>query len=104
MLQNMKPMPQMSVDEFRQHLQQLGRRRALFVYDAGAERLVTPEPTLLPLAEALQSNRRDFDRHEAIFLEVGQHSGALLGAFLHRTRRGQGQGGVRHWPYESHCT
>lgn len=43
----------------------------------------------------------DLDRHEGVFLEVGPETGALLGAFLHRTRRGQGQGGLRRWTYAS---
>ena len=29
----------------------------------------------------------------------GPRTGALFGAFVHRTNRGQGQGGLRHWPY-----
>jgi glutamate dehydrogenase/leucine dehydrogenase len=41
----------------------------------------------------------DFAAHEAIFLEVGVKTGALLSAFVHQTVRGQAAGGVRHWPY-----
>lgn len=46
-------------------------------------------------------NTRDYHGHQAIFLEAGEQSGALMGAFLHRTRRGQGIGGVRLWPYDT---
>jgi glutamate dehydrogenase/leucine dehydrogenase len=43
----------------------------------------------------------DHNGHRAIFLEVGQETGCLLGAFVHRTHRGQAQGGLRYWPYDS---
>jgi glutamate dehydrogenase/leucine dehydrogenase len=36
-----------------------------------------------------------------MFFEVGQQSGALMGAFLWNTRRGQAAGGIRLRPYES---
>lgn len=54
---------------------------------------------LADLVDFLLADHRDFDRHEAVFLEVGPSTGALLGAFVHRTIRGQGAGGVRLWPY-----
>ena len=53
-----------------------------------------------PLAEAL-GREPDLDGHEAIFLAADPRSGALFGAFLHRLTRGQAQGGLRHWRYES---
>jgi glutamate dehydrogenase/leucine dehydrogenase len=77
------------------------RRRAYFVFDRQREVLVASHEDLDPLARALESDQRDFDRHDAIFLEVGRESGALLGAFLHRTVRGQAQGGLRNWPYDT---
>jgi glutamate dehydrogenase/leucine dehydrogenase len=80
-------------------LAKIGRRRAYFVYHEGASQLVASDLELQSMARAIQENRRDFANHEAIFLEVGKTTGALFGAFLHDTRRGQGAGGVRHWPY-----
>jgi glutamate dehydrogenase/leucine dehydrogenase len=53
------------------------------------------------LAQRIAGNARDYDGHQAVFLEVGEQTGALLGAFLHRTRRGQGIGGVRLWSYDT---
>lgn len=38
-------------------------------------------------------------QHEGIFLEVGEESGLLMGAFLWWTDRGQGCGGIRLQPY-----
>jgi len=36
-----------------------------------------------------------------VLLEIGAQSDALLGAFVHKTIRGQAAGGVRHWRYTS---
>lgn len=80
---------------------QEGRRRASFIFDRQSGRLCPSEPALEPLAVFLQSDERDFDDHDAVFLEIGAESRALMGAFLHRTIRGQGQGGLRNWRYDS---
>ncbi len=77
-----------------------GLRRALFVQDA-AEGLSCSSPALEPVRRALLENHRDFDRHAAVFLEIGEQTGALLAAFIHRAERGQASGGVRHWKYET---
>ncbi|MDP6977651.1 MAG: Glu/Leu/Phe/Val dehydrogenase dimerization domain-containing protein [Myxococcota bacterium] len=39
--------------------------------------------------------------HEALFLAAGTESRALFGAFVHKTQRGQAQGGVRNWNYDT---
>src|SRR6185295_1594290 len=75
-------------------------RRAAFIQTSAGE-LQCSHPELRGLAQSLLDNARDYDRHQALFLEVGEQTGVLLGAFLHRTRRGQGIGGVRLWPYAS---
>jgi glutamate dehydrogenase/leucine dehydrogenase len=85
---------------FAERLQALGLRRAAFLHSS-ADGLSCSHPQLEALGESLLSNTRDYDSHQAVFLEVGAQTGVLLGAFLHRTRRGQGIGGVRLWPYES---
>jgi len=36
---------------------------------------------------------------QGVLFCVGARSNALLGAFIHRTVRGQAAGGLRHWPY-----
>lgn len=89
---------------FAEELQSLGTRRAAFVREAdggGRSRLACSHPRLEELAQSLLANERDYDRHQAVFLEVGEQTGVLMGAFLHRTRRGQGIGGVRLWPYDT---
>lgn len=92
---------QLSPAQFAEQLLRSGRRRAAFVYDEIAGQLTASHPSLQELAATIAGNTRDFDRHEAIFLEVGRTTGALFGAFLHCTQRGQGAGGVRHWPYQT---
>jgi glutamate dehydrogenase/leucine dehydrogenase len=43
----------------------------------------------------------DFADHEAVFFEVSRSTGRLMGAFVHRTRRGPAAGGTRCWSYDS---
>lgn len=87
-----------SVDQLVQSMQRQGLRRAYVVTDAAGE-VRASDPLLLPVADALSRDRRDFDRHEGTFFEIGSRSGHLLAAFIHRTRRGQGAGGLRNWFY-----
>jgi glutamate dehydrogenase/leucine dehydrogenase len=75
-------------------------RRAAFVRSAADGRLVPSDASFGAVADDIRS-LSDFDEHEAVFFEVGRETGALFAAFLHRTVRGQGAGGVRHWPYAS---
>jgi glutamate dehydrogenase/leucine dehydrogenase len=84
------------VDTFIESLRSAGIRRAYFA--ATNDGLAASHPLLEPLAKEL-GNAPDFDAHEAVFLEVGPESGALHGAFLHKTVRGQGAGGVRNRRY-----
>src|SRR5690606_5997572 len=96
---------------FVEELRALGLRRVAFVNsallhpagssEARSAELESSSPKLDALAQSLAANTRDFNGHQAVFLEVGAQSGALLGAFLHRTRRGQGIGGVRLWAYDT---
>ncbi|NRA00365.1 MAG: Glu/Leu/Phe/Val dehydrogenase [Myxococcales bacterium] len=77
-----------------------GQRRASLVLDADTGRYRVSHPLLRELAEFLEGDSRDCRNHEAIFLEASFECGTLFSAFLHRTARGQAQGGLRHWPYE----
>jgi glutamate dehydrogenase/leucine dehydrogenase len=95
---------------FIEELRALGLRRVAFVNGSllrsstsaeGTSALESTSPKLDDLARSISANTRDFFGHQAVFLEIGEQSGALLGAFLHRTRRGQGIGGVRLWSYDT---
>ena len=85
-------------DAFARELSGRGRRAHL-VCRPGSSQLEASAPWLEELAEFLRADARDFRAHEAIFVEVGRETGALFGAFLHRTQRGQAQGGLRRWAY-----
>jgi len=89
-----------SPQAFAASLLDAGRRRAWIAWPPGSAALRASHPGLEPVARALAGDP-DYDRHEAIFLEVDAGSGALFGAFLHRTLRGQGQGGLRCWRYDA---
>ncbi|MBV1857026.1 MAG: hypothetical protein KUG77_01350 [Nannocystaceae bacterium] len=86
--------PQAFVDQLRS----LGGR-GYVVRRAASGRLESSHPFLDPVREFFEHDTRDFLDHEGVFFEVGGESGALLTAFVHRTRRGQAAGGLRHWPY-----
>jgi glutamate dehydrogenase/leucine dehydrogenase len=78
-----------------------GIRRFYLVWDEEAGRIRASHPALEPLARLLAGDRRDFDRHEGIFIQVAPDTGVLQAAFIHRTCRGQGAGGVRFWRYDT---
>lgn len=86
--------PQAFVDQLRS----LGGR-GYVVRRATSGQLESSHPLLDPVREFFDRDTRDFLDHEGVFFEVGAESGALLTAFVHRTRRGQAAGGLRHWPY-----
>jgi leucine dehydrogenase len=46
-------------------------------------------------------DQRDFHEHEGIFIQLSSKYDTLLGAFVHRTNRGQAAGGVRYWSYDT---
>ena len=75
--------------------------RGCCVYDYEAKRMAASHPSLEPLAEYLNNECADFLQHEAMFFEVGKESGALMGAFIWNTVRGQAAGGIRLRPYEN---
>jgi glutamate dehydrogenase/leucine dehydrogenase len=93
--------PTDSIEALAERLRALGSRRASFIYDPDSGCLRASRPELDAIARSITSNVRDFAGHEAVFLELGESTGALMTAFIHRTTRGQGAGGVRHWPYAS---
>lgn len=86
--------PQTFIDQLRE----IGGR-GYVVRRAESGALEASHPVLDPIRKLCETDTRDFLAHEGLFFEVGPESGALLSAFVHRTRRGQAAGGLRHWPY-----
>jgi glutamate dehydrogenase/leucine dehydrogenase len=78
-----------------------GIRRFSLVWDEEAGSVRASHAELEPLARLLQEDRRDFDRHEGVFVQVAPDTGVLQSAVVHRTCRGQGAGGVRFWRYDT---
>jgi glutamate dehydrogenase/leucine dehydrogenase len=77
-----------------------GLSRFSLTWDEARGRVVASHPDLEPLAAFLAADRRDFERHEGVFVQVGPRSGVLQSAVVHRTCRGQAAGGVRYWRYD----
>jgi glutamate dehydrogenase/leucine dehydrogenase len=97
----MGQLAEMNPHQFADHLRSLGRRRAYLVYESDSRTFQPSHPALQQLADRLASVSRGADAHEAIFFEVGRETGALMAAFIHKTLRGQAQGGLRNQPYET---
>lgn len=91
----------LSPQEFIEFLKQEKMRRFYFVYDDESGTVKTSHPLLQPIAEFLQNDKRDFQKHEGVFLQLSSKYDTLLGAFVHRTNRGQAAGGVRYWSYNT---
>jgi glutamate dehydrogenase/leucine dehydrogenase len=87
-----------SPEKFAAQLRAADRRRGYVIRDPETGAYHPSHPVLDEIAQHL-SAAPDCDAHEAVFFELGPATGALFGAFLHRTTRGQSQGGLRHWPY-----
>ncbi|MGB1014781.1 MAG: Glu/Leu/Phe/Val dehydrogenase dimerization domain-containing protein [Nannocystaceae bacterium] len=94
------PLVDLDIAAFCRHMESLGQRRA-FVVTGSDGRVVVSHPALAELAPWLTAGNPDYLAHEGLFFEVSRQTGALFGAFVHGTRRGQGQGGLRFWPYPS---
>jgi glutamate dehydrogenase/leucine dehydrogenase len=91
----------LSPADFCAWLSQVGIRRFYLVWDDSTGAVRASHPALEPLARMLQEDRRDFDRHEGVFVQVAPDTGVLQAAVVHRTCRGQGAGGVRFWRYDT---
>jgi len=81
----MNDLARLSPPDFTRFLGAEGIRRFLLVWDGSRGRVRASHPSLEPLARLLGEDRRDFDRHEGVFVQVAQETGALQGAFVHRT-------------------
>jgi glutamate dehydrogenase/leucine dehydrogenase len=87
--------------QFVTFLQDRGIRRCHFVWDDATGSVQPSHAELASIARFLESDRRDFQRHEGVFLQVTREHRTLQGAFVHRTVRGQAAGGVRYWTYDT---
>lgn len=95
-LMTMKP------DEFVEYMKRNDVSRCYVVYNDEEMRPVSSDETLFDeMVDFCISQKHDYLRHEGFFLEIGQRTDTLMGAFVWRTNRGQGCGGLRLWEYDS---
>jgi len=78
-----------------------GQPRAFMVFNDVTGKFEASHPMLNEVAQSVIEDQRDYDNHEAIFLEVGRDSRALHSVFLHNTTRGPGAGGARCTHYRA---
>lgn len=90
---------QWPVSEFLEALSQAGVYRAFILYEQGQFHLSHPQ--LLKPLQSFCELSQDFAEHEGIF--IGREAGldAIFWAFVHDTRRGLSQGGLRFHAYQS---
>ena len=87
--------------EFVRLLNSNGINRFYFVYDKKNKRVAVSHKLLKSIADFLYSDKRDFNSHEGLFFQISPKYETILGAFIHRTNRGQAAGGVRYWDYQT---
>jgi glutamate dehydrogenase/leucine dehydrogenase len=87
--------------EFIKLLRENNINQFFFVYDDDEQKLFASHQFLQPIADYFTQDSRDFIKHEGWFCKILDEFDMLLGAFIHRTNRGQAAGGVRYWSYDS---
>ncbi|MCL4705225.1 class I tRNA ligase family protein [bacterium] len=88
-----------SVTDFRRQLEDAGIYHAYVLFENG-EFLLSHPKILAPL-QAFFELSQDFSQHEGVFIGREEGIPTLFFAFVHDTRRGLAQGGLRFWRYES---
>jgi leucine dehydrogenase len=87
--------------DFIKFLKKENIKKFFFVYDSKKKILKASHSQLQPLAGFFTNDERDFIEHEGLFCKLSEEYDMLLGAFVHRTNRGQAAGGVRYWSYDT---
>lgn len=88
-----------SVTDFRRQLEDAGIYHAYVLFENG-EFLLSHPKILAPL-QAFFELSQDFSQHEGVFIGREEGIPTLFFAFVHDTRRGLAQGGLRFWRYQS---
>jgi leucine dehydrogenase len=87
--------------DFISFLKEENIHKFFFVYDDVRKSLAASHTELQPIADYFVKDKRDFIEHEGWFCKISENYDMLLGAFVHRTNRGQAAGGVRYWDYDT---
>jgi leucine dehydrogenase len=88
-----------SIDQLHDQLRDAGVTRAFIVHENGEFQL--SHPKILRPIQAFFELSHDFSRHEGVFIGREEGIPTLFFAFVHDTRRGLAQGGLRFWHYEN---
>ncbi len=88
-----------SIDQLHDQLREAGVTRAFVVHENGEFQL--SHPKILRPVQAFFELSHDFSRHEGVFIGREEGVNTLFFAFVHDTRRGLSQGGLRFWHYDS---
>ncbi len=86
--------------QFIEFLKKENIKRFYFVYNTKKKTVVSSHSQLQSIADFLNNDKRDFNKHEGLFFQLTEKYDILQGAFVHRTNRGQASGGVRYWNYD----
>jgi len=90
-----------SPEKFISFLEKEGILKFYFAYDDKKKKLIASHEVLQSVADYFSKDKRDFLEHEGMFFQLSASYPVILGAFVHRTYRGQAAGGVRFWQYDS---
>ena len=98
---NSNTLLELTPESFIKFLKNNGISRFYFVYDAESRVVKASNNKLNEIANFLQNDKRDFDKHEGLFFELDPVYDVIHSAVVHRTNRGQAAGGVRFWQYDT---
>jgi glutamate dehydrogenase/leucine dehydrogenase len=87
--------------KFIKSLKEKNINKFFFVYNDDKQKLIASHKFLQPIADHFTIDSRDFMKHEGWFCRISDDFDMLMGAFIHRTNRGQAAGGVRYWSYDT---
>jgi glutamate dehydrogenase/leucine dehydrogenase len=90
---------ELSPEAFVAALRGAGIERGWLAPDPASGGVRASAPELAAVASHVAEVSQAWDAHEAVFLAVGPESLTLLTATVHRSLRGQAQGGLRLMPY-----
>jgi len=91
---------QLSIPNFTEKLKNEKIKRG-FVINENGKFTASKGKMFEDISKFYQNDKRDFFEHEATFFEYNEKTNSLFGAFIQKTKRGAGHGGVRLWPYEN---
>eukprot|EP00727_Mastigamoeba_balamuthi_P012752 m51a1_g81 putative leucine dehydrogenase (467) ;mRNA; f:264675-266275 len=95
------PLMQMRPEAVRDLMLSNGQHRAYMVWDRQSGQIRVSHPMFDEMAKFFAADPVDYRCHEGVFLEIGQRTRYLLGAFVLKTVRGAAGGGVRLLGYNT---